>query len=144
MAEKTQLKPGIIHFYSWPLVLATCADAAGKPNIIALAASSSCSYAPPTIGIAVAHARYSHQLIADSGVFGVNFPSCRHLAEADLTGSIAGASAVRASDWRNDVLATGERSHSAHLSIREPIPLALVAIPRVVEECKKHRKVQLR
>ena len=90
MPEKVQLNPSIVHFYSWPLVLVTCADAEGRPNIIALAASSPCSYAPPTIGIAVAPPRFSHHLIAESGEFGLNIPAAAELEKADLTGSISG------------------------------------------------------
>jgi len=90
MREKLQLKPSIVHFSAWPFVLATCADANGRPNIIALAASSPCSYSPPTIGIAVAPPRFSHHLIAESGEFGLNIPRRDQLGAADLTGSISG------------------------------------------------------
>lgn len=90
MSGKLQLKPSIVHFPTWPLVLATCADVSGRPNIIALAASSPCSYSPPTIGIAVAPQRFSHRLIAERGEFGLNIPACGQLQAADLTGSISG------------------------------------------------------
>jgi flavin reductase (DIM6/NTAB) family NADH-FMN oxidoreductase RutF len=90
MSGKVSLAPKIVHFYPWPLVLATCVDEAGRPNIITLGAASPCSYAPPTIGIAVAPARYSHQLIAARGEFGVNIPARRDLERADWCGCVSG------------------------------------------------------
>jgi flavin reductase (DIM6/NTAB) family NADH-FMN oxidoreductase RutF len=90
MSDKVKLKPSISHFYTWPLVLATCSDEQDRPNIITLAASSPCSFDPPTIGIAIAHPRYSHQLIAERGEFGVNVPTHADLARSDLCGSISG------------------------------------------------------
>ncbi len=89
-SEKVELKPSIQHFYAFPFVLVTCADEAGKGNIIAIGASSACSANPPTIGIAVAPARYSHGLIAARGEFGVNIPRAADLAKADLTGCVSG------------------------------------------------------
>jgi flavin reductase (DIM6/NTAB) family NADH-FMN oxidoreductase RutF len=88
--RKAELRASIGHFYSWPLVLVTCADGQGKPNIITIAASAPCSANPPTIGIAVAPARYSHGLIAAGKEFGVNIPRKSDLERADLCGSISG------------------------------------------------------
>jgi flavin reductase (DIM6/NTAB) family NADH-FMN oxidoreductase RutF len=90
MPDKVKLNPSITHFYSFALVLATCADEEGHPNIITLAAASPCSYDPPTIGIAVSPRRYSHQLIAERGEFGVNIPARADLERADRCGSISG------------------------------------------------------
>ena len=88
--DKVALTPGSRHFYAWPLVLVTCADEASKPNIITIASSSPCSATPPTIGIAVAPARYSHHLIAERGEFGVNIPRAADLEKVDLCGCISG------------------------------------------------------
>jgi flavin reductase (DIM6/NTAB) family NADH-FMN oxidoreductase RutF len=88
--SKVELAPSIGHCYSWPFVLVTCADEQAKPNIIAIAASSGCSADPPTIGIAVAPARYSHGLIATRKEFGVNIPTQSCLAKADLCGCVSG------------------------------------------------------
>ena len=88
--EKVDLERSIVHFYSYPFVLVTCADEEGKPNIIAIGASAPCSYNPPTIGIAVALQRYSHGLIAGRGEFGVNIPRAADLEKADLCGCVSG------------------------------------------------------
>lgn len=90
---KVKLIPSIGHFYSWPFVLATCADDRGRQNIIAIAASSPCSARPPTIGIAVALARHSHGLIAARKEFGINIPRQSDLEKADLTGCVSGRDA---------------------------------------------------
>ena len=101
---KIQLPPGISHFYSWPFVLATCADAEGRPNIIAIASSSPCSANPPTIGIAVGLARYSHGLIAARKEFGINIPSQADLKRADLCGCVSGRDADKFADTGFTVL----------------------------------------
>jgi flavin reductase (DIM6/NTAB) family NADH-FMN oxidoreductase RutF len=88
--KKVELTPSIGHFYSWPLVLVTCADGQGRPNIITIAASAPCSANPPTIGVAVAPARYSHGLIAARKEFGVNIPRRADLEKADLCGCVSG------------------------------------------------------
>jgi flavin reductase (DIM6/NTAB) family NADH-FMN oxidoreductase RutF len=90
MSEKVKLKPSMSHFYTWPLVLATCADEQGRPNIITIAAASPCSYRPPTLGIAVTPQRFSHHLIVEAGEFGVNIPLRADLERADLCGVISG------------------------------------------------------
>ena len=90
MPVKTPLEPSITHFSPWPLVLVTSSDAQGRPNIIALAAASPCSFRPPTLGIAVAPGRYSHGLIAERGEFGVNLPARADLERADLCGCLSG------------------------------------------------------
>ena len=56
-----------------PTVLASCRHA-GRSNLITLAWATPVSIDPPMIGIAVAPARFSHDLIARSGEFVVNVP----------------------------------------------------------------------
>ena len=90
MAKKAMEKGLARYFYPWPLVLVTCATEKGTPNIITIGASSVCSSAPPTVGIAVAPSRYSHQLILDTGEFGVNIPDRSQLHESDFCGTISG------------------------------------------------------
>ncbi len=57
-----------------PVVLATCIDAKGKPNIIPLGWATPVSHKPLVVAIAVSPKRYSHDLIENSGEFVVNFP----------------------------------------------------------------------
>jgi len=115
--KKTELAPSIWPFYSWPVVLVTCADDEGKPNIIAIGASSPCSAKPPTIGIAVAPQRYSHRLIAGRKEFGINVPRAADLEKADLCGCISGRD-------RDKFEATGFT----------PLPGSALSVP-VIAEC---------
>jgi flavin reductase (DIM6/NTAB) family NADH-FMN oxidoreductase RutF len=90
MSDKVKLKPSISHFYTTPLVLATCADQQGRPNLLTIASASPCSMDPPTLGIAVNLERYSHGVIADTGEFGVHVPLRADLERSDFCGTISG------------------------------------------------------
>ena len=57
-----------------PVVMATCVDKQGRPNIITLGMYMSISHRPPQVCIGVAPQRYSHDLIAETGEFVVNVP----------------------------------------------------------------------
>ncbi len=56
-----------------PTVLASCCDGNVR-NIITLAWATPVSIEPPMVAIAVAPARFSHQLIERSGEFAINVP----------------------------------------------------------------------
>ena len=58
-----------------PVVMASCIDSRGKPNIITLGMYMTISSEPPLICIGVSPRRYSHDLIVKSGEFVVNVPS---------------------------------------------------------------------
>jgi len=57
------------------LAWATCVDADGNPNAIALGWVMNTSIDPPMLAISVGLTRYSHELIERSGEFVVVFPS---------------------------------------------------------------------
>ncbi len=83
-------RPSVQWFYPWPLVLVSCVDDQGKPNIITIGASSICSSNPPTVGVAIGVRQYSLGLIQNTQDFGVNIPGADQLPEADLCGCISG------------------------------------------------------
>lgn len=83
-------RPTSSYFYPWALSLVTAAEPDGRGNIITIGASSVCSSAPPTIGIAVKPQRYSYELIMEAGDFGVNLPHPELVEEADLCGTMSG------------------------------------------------------
>lgn len=89
---KTRLEPDISYFYPFPLVLVSCVDEAGKPNIITIGASSVCSEQPPTVGIAIGVWQYSLGLINATQDFGVNIPTAEQLWQSDYCGSASGRS----------------------------------------------------
>jgi flavin reductase (DIM6/NTAB) family NADH-FMN oxidoreductase RutF len=82
--------PSSRYFYPWPLVLVSCVDRRGKPNIITVAASSICSSNPPTVGVAIGIAQYSRALIEQTRDFGVNLPRRDQLWQVDFCGSVSG------------------------------------------------------
>ena len=73
-----------------PVVLVTCVDADGKPNIITLAWAGTVCSDPPTLGLGVRPHRYSYTLIADSREFVVNIPTTAILRETDYCGMVSG------------------------------------------------------
>ena len=83
-------RPDNRHFWPWPLVLVSCVDAAGKPNIITIGASSVCSAHPLVIGVAMGVRQYSYELIKATGDFGVNIPDTSQLYGSDYCGSVSG------------------------------------------------------
>jgi len=73
-----------------PVVLVTCVDSNGKPNIITLAWAGVACSDPPTLGLGIRPHRYSYGLIEASGEFVVNIPTRKILKEADLCGVVSG------------------------------------------------------
>ena len=57
------------------VVMATCADREGRPNIITLGMYMPISTNPPMVCIGVAPQRYSHRLIEETEEFVINTPS---------------------------------------------------------------------
>ncbi len=75
-----------------PVVLVTCVDAEGKPNIITLGMYMPISHDPPQVVIGVSPRRYSHDLIAEQGEFVVNSPGFEIAAKAHICGTKSGRS----------------------------------------------------
>jgi flavin reductase (DIM6/NTAB) family NADH-FMN oxidoreductase RutF len=73
-----------------PVVLVTCVDSNGKPNIITLAWAGIVCSDPPTLGLGIRPQRYSYKLIEDSGEFTVNIPTKDILKETDFCGMVSG------------------------------------------------------
>jgi len=81
--------------YPSPAALITSVDAQGKPNIITLGEVFNLSIRHPTIvGIAIAPARYSHELICASREFVVNLPTSKILDQVMQCGSMSGRDGV--------------------------------------------------
>jgi flavin reductase (DIM6/NTAB) family NADH-FMN oxidoreductase RutF len=73
-----------------PVVLATCVDSVGKPNIITLAWAGVVCSDPPMLGLSIRPYRYSFELIDSSGEFVVNIPTVEILRETDFCGMVSG------------------------------------------------------
>lgn len=89
---KRELKPTTA-VMPCPLVMATCADLQGKPNIITLAWVGNICSDPPMAGISIRPSRYSHELVSISGEFVINIPSASQAAVVDHCGVISGRDA---------------------------------------------------
>ena len=73
-----------------PVVLVTCVDSVGKPNIITLAWAGTVCSEPPMVGLGIRPSRYSHKLITDSKEFAVNIPPAKIVKETDYCGVSSG------------------------------------------------------
>ena len=73
-----------------PVVLVTCVDSMGEPNIITLAWAGTVCSEPPTVGLGIQPSRYSHKLIENSKEFVVNIPTAKILRETDYCGVTSG------------------------------------------------------
>ena len=81
--------------YPSPAGLVTAVDEKGNPNIITLGEIYNLSIREPVIvGIGVAPARYSHQLIRASGEFVVNLPRASMLDKVLACGKVSGRGQV--------------------------------------------------
>jgi len=73
-----------------PVVLVTCVDEGGKPNIISLALAGGVNLEPPMVGISIRPSRYSYGCIKRSKEFVVNVPSEEMARGVDVCGILSG------------------------------------------------------
>lgn len=76
--------------YPCPVVLVTCVDSTGRPNVITLAWVGTLCSDPPMIGVGIRPKRFSYNLIDCTKEFVVNIPTERILEETDLCGNLSG------------------------------------------------------
>lgn len=90
MSDDRETRPPATGLYPTPVVLVTCVDGMGKPNIITLAWAGVVCSEPPQLGIAVRPSRHSHAILRRSGQFVVNIPSQEQLHASDVCGTVSG------------------------------------------------------
>ncbi len=73
-----------------PVVMVTCADTEGKPNIITIAWAGTINSEPPMVSISVRKERYSYELIKNKGEFVINIPNRKLAFATDLCGVKSG------------------------------------------------------
>ncbi len=77
-----------------PAALVTSVDAAGRPNLITLGEAFNLSIGmgghAVIVGIAIAPARYSHQLVREAGEFVLNLPTAGLVEKVDRCGTTSG------------------------------------------------------
>ena len=86
---KIKKKPYTVLF-PVPVVLVTCIDSLGEPNIITLAWAGTLCSEPPIIGLGIRPNRFSHKLIKNSKEFVVNIPTVKKILETDYCGITSG------------------------------------------------------
>jgi len=114
-----------------PVVLVTCVDSEGRPNIITLAWAGTVCSDPPTLGLGIRPHRYSYELIEDAGEFVVNIPTVDILKETDYCGMVSGKDVDKFSE-------TGLTSEPA-LKVKPP----LIRECPVNIECVLKKKIPL-
>jgi len=74
-----------------PVVLVTCQNGEGKPNIITLAWVGVANSEPPILSIAIRPERHSYGIIKRTGEFAINLPTTKILKEMDFCGVVSGS-----------------------------------------------------
>ncbi len=117
-----------------PVVMVTCADSAGKPNIITLAWAGTINSEPPMLSISVRKERYSHGLIMDKGMFVVNLTTEKLAFATDFCGVKSG----RDTDKFAAVGLTPEKASFVDVPMIKESPVSLECIVRNRMELGSH------
>lgn len=83
-------RPATTALYPVPAALISCADQAGRSNIITLAWVGTVCSEPPMLSISVRPHRFSSPIIERAGEFVVNLPSQDLVLATDLCGIVSG------------------------------------------------------
>ena len=73
-----------------PVVLVTCVNDEGRPNIITLAWVGVINSEPPMVGISIRPGRYSHACVKKTKEFVVNLPTEEMVRKVDACGVLSG------------------------------------------------------
>jgi len=73
-----------------PVVLVTCVDEAGRPNIITLAWTGVVNSEPPMVGISIRPVRHSYDCVRKTKQFVVNLPTREMVRKVDACGVLSG------------------------------------------------------
>lgn len=83
-------KNGFTALFPCPVVLVTCVNSTGAPNIITLAWAGTVCSEPPMVGVSIRPTRHSYQLIKDTKEFVINIPPTKFIQETDYCGIVSG------------------------------------------------------
>jgi len=117
-----------------PVVMVTCSDAAGKPNIITLAWAGTINSEPPMVSISVRKERYSYELIKQKGQFAVNLTTQKLAFATDLCGVKSG----RDCDKFQLTGLTAEKASVIDVPIIKESPVSLECVVKNVIELGSH------
>lgn len=74
----------------YPVAIALITTGGDRPNVMTCNRIASCSAEPPRLSLSVRPARYSHQLIHQTGEFVVNLPTPEQATLTDYVGVVTG------------------------------------------------------
>lgn len=117
-----------------PVVMVSCTDNDGKPNIITLAWAGTVNSDPPMLSISIRKSRYSHGIIKEKGEFAVNLPT-RELAFAT---DYCGVKSGRDVDKFEAMKLTPEKASIIGAPIIKECPVNLECVVRQVLELGSH------
>lgn len=117
-----------------PAVMVTCADTAGKANIITLAWAGTINSDPPMLSISVRRERYSYGLIKEKGQFAVNLTTQKLALATDLCGVKSG----RDIDKFEAAKLTAEKATVIDVPIIKESPVSLECIVKNRLELGSH------
>ena len=123
--------PGQTILLPSPVLIIGTYGSHGRPNIMNAAWGGIASSKPPCISVSLREATLTYHNIRQAEAFTVNFPSEKHVREADFVGMVSG----REHDKFKETRLTPEKSKLVNAPIVREFPYAL--------ECKLVRQVEL-
>jgi len=117
-----------------PVVMVSCADNEGKPNIITLAWAGTINSDPPMVSISVRKPRYSHDLIKEKGEFVINLPNRKLTFATDYCGVKSG----RDMNKFEVMNLTPEKASIVSVPIIKECPVNLECVVKQVIELGSH------
>jgi flavin reductase (DIM6/NTAB) family NADH-FMN oxidoreductase RutF len=117
-----------------PVVMVSCVDNEGKPNIITLAWAGTINSDPPMVSISIRKSRYSHELITEKGDFVINLPNTKLTFATDYCGVKSGRD-VNKFETMN---LTPEKASIVSAPIIKECPVNLECVVKQVIELGSH------
>ncbi len=117
-----------------PVVMVTCTDNNGKPNIITLAWVGTINSDPPMVSISVRKQRYSFDLLKQRGEFVINLPSRKLTFATDFCGVKSG----RDIDKFEAMKLTTENATRVTVPLIKECPVNLECVVKQVIELGSH------
>ncbi|MCX7745694.1 MAG: flavin reductase family protein [Clostridia bacterium] len=117
-----------------PVVMVTCADETGKPNIITIAWAGTVNSQPPMVSISVRKERYSYELIKAKGEFVINLVNQKLAFAADFCGVKSGKDL----DKFEATGLTAEKASQISVPLIKESPINIECVVRNVMELGSH------
>jgi flavin reductase (DIM6/NTAB) family NADH-FMN oxidoreductase RutF len=117
-----------------PVVMVSCSDSDGKPNIITLAWAGTINSDPPMVSISVRKQRYSYELIKQKGQFVINLPTRNLTFATDFCGVKSGKDVDKFAEMK----LTPESASKVEVPLIRECPVNLECIVRQVIELGSH------